>query len=98
MPASVSIPDGCRSPAANQARPEASCLRVCEEAKKSSDGRFHLGACRDDVDHAVFDEELRALESVRKCLTDGLLDHSRSGEPDERLRLRQIEIAKHGVR
>src|SRR3546814_15522039 len=39
---------------------------------------LHLGAVDDEVEHAVLEQELRALESLRQRLADRLLDDARS--------------------
>ena len=44
-------------------------------------------ARHDQVDHAVLEQELRALEAGRQLLADRLLDHARAGEADQRIGL-----------
>src|SRR5205085_8727979 len=68
-----------------------------EEAQCRRDIGFHFEAWHYGVEHAVFEQEFAALEAFREFLPDGLLDDARSGEPDLRARLRDVEIAQHGV-
>ena len=51
----------------------------------------------DHVDHAVLEQIFGALESVGQALADGLLDHARAGEADQRARLGDLHIAQHGI-
>jgi len=50
----------------------------------------------DAIDHSLGEQELGPLESFRQLLIDRLLDHARSGEPDQRPRLRQDHVADGG--
>ena len=68
--------------------------------ENADDARQRLGelvAMHDHVDHAVGEEVLRALEALRQLLADRLLDDARSGKADERTRLRNLDIAEHGI-
>ena len=56
---------------------------------------LHLAPIDDDVEHAVLEQELAALESFGQLLADGLLDDARAGEADERLRLGDVDVAEH---
>ena len=49
------------------------------------------------VDHAVVAQVLRLLEAFRQFLADGLLDHARAGEADQRAGLGDVHVAEHGV-
>ena len=49
-----------------------------------------------DVEHAVLEQELAALESFGQRLADRLLDDARTGKADERLRLGDVDVAQHG--
>ena len=55
-----------------------------------------LLALDDHVEHAVLEQELGALEALGQRLADGLLDHARSREADERARLGEDDVAQHG--
>jgi len=57
------------------------------ETQSPGNRGLQLAPVDDDVDHAVREEELAALEPVGQLLADRLLDDARPGEPDERLRL-----------
>ena len=50
----------------------------------------------DHVDHAVLEQVFRPLESLGQLLPDGLLDHPRAGEADNRPRLGDGDVAEHG--
>src|SRR5207245_4423462 len=52
-------------------------------------------ARHDQIDHAVFQQELRTLKLRRELLLDGLLDDARAGEPDEGLGLGQDDVRQH---
>src|SRR5271166_6023273 len=49
------------------------------------------------VHHAVILEIFGALKAVRQLLADGLLDDARTGKADERPRLGDMHVAKHGI-
>ena len=44
----------------------------------------------------MLQQELAALETFGKLLADGLLDHARAGEADQRARLADVQVAQHG--
>ena len=44
----------------------------------------------------MLEEELAALKALGQRLADGLLDDARTGKPDERLRLGDVDVAEHG--
>src|SRR6266446_4800898 len=50
------------------------------------------------VHHTVLLEILRLLEAVWQLFPDGLFDHPRPGEADERTRLSNMYVAQHSVR
>ena len=79
-------PARTRSPRARSARMKRSARAIVA---------FMLAAIDDEVEHAVLDEELAALEPLRQLLPDRLLDDARAGEADERLRLGDVQIAEH---
>ena len=56
---------------------------------------LQLAAIDDDVEHAVLEQELAALEPLGQRLADGLLDDARAGEADQRLRLGDVQVAEH---
>src|SRR5690606_40777026 len=57
-----------------------------------------LAAVADLVDGTVLEQELAALEALGQGFTDGLLDHPRAGEADQRLRLGDVDVAQHRQR
>src|SRR5207237_5225762 len=65
------------------------------EAERARDRRLHLAAIDDEIEHAVLEQELAALEAFRQLLTDGLLDDARPRESDQRFRLRDVQVAEH---
>ena len=64
-------------------------------AGTARDRRLHLAPIDDQIEHAVLEQELAALESLGQLLPDRLLDDARAGEADERLRLRDVHVAEH---
>ena len=56
-----------------------------------------LVAMHDHVDHAVRQQVLGLLEALGQLLADGLLDHARAGEADQRAGLGDVHVAQHGV-
>ena len=42
-------------------------------------------------------QEFRALEAFRQLFAHGLLDHARTGEPDQRLGLGDVNLAEPGA-
>ena len=59
---------------------------------------FQFAAGDDGVEHAVFEQELGALEALGELLADGLLDDAGAGEADEGAGFGDVEIAEHGER
>src|SRR5215510_15079214 len=49
------------------------------------------------VEHAMFEQEFRALKPLGQLLADRLLDHARAGEADQRAGFGDVEIAEHRV-
>ena len=49
------------------------------------------------VDHAVGLEIFGALKTFGQLFADGLFDHARPREPDQRARLRDLDIAEHAI-
>ena len=68
---------------------------VAHEAQRAGQRRLHLAPIDDQVEHAVLEQELAALEAVGQLLADGLLDDARTGEADQRLRLGDVQVAQH---
>jgi len=56
-----------------------------------------LEARHHGVQHAVLEEKFASLEAFGQFLPDGLFDHARAREADQRARFGNIEIAQHGV-
>src|SRR5690606_21165675 len=67
---------------------------VQEVAQDERELLLHLAAGDDVVEHAVLEQELRALEPLGELLADGLLDDARPGEADERARLGEVHVAE----
>ena len=65
------------------------------EAEDAGDEVLHLASIDDDVEHAVLEQKLAALESFGQRLADGLLDDARAGESDEGFRLGDVDVAEH---
>jgi hypothetical protein len=67
-----------------------------QQAQELGDAPAQILALHDHVHHAVLHQELGALEALGQLLADGLLDHPRSGEPDQGLGLGDDHVAQHG--
>ena len=51
---------------------------------------------KNHVDGAMLQQELAALETFGQLFTNSLLDNTRTGETDQRIRFRNVQIAQHG--
>src|SRR5688572_1288739 len=65
------------------------------EPQRARDDRFQFPPIDHQVEHAVLDQELAALEALRQLLPDRLLDDARAREADERLGFGEVEVAQH---
>src|SRR5215207_1426819 len=74
------------------------CWKAQHVSEDSRDLVLHLPAVDDRVEHPMLEKELGGLESLGKLLLDRLLDHSGTGESDERARLRKVHVTKQRVR
>src|SRR5271167_1013601 len=70
--------------------------RYLHEVQRARDVVPEIAAMHDGVEHAVLEEKFAALEAFGQLLADGLLDHTRPGEADERSRFGDVQIAQHG--
>ena len=68
---------------------------MSEGRQQIGQARPQLGTMHDHVDGAMLKEELATLEAFRKLLADGLLDHARTGEADQRLGFADDHVAEH---
>src|SRR5215468_3739490 len=59
--------------------------------------RPEMVSMHDHVDHPMVLEIFGPLKAIGQLLADGLLDHPRSGETDERARFRNMDVAEHGI-
>lgn len=50
------------------------------------------------VQHAVLEEVLRSLESLREFLSNGLLNNARTCKTDQCVRFGNLNVAEHRVR
>src|SRR2546427_3612985 len=66
-----------------------------EERENAAEGLLEITPLDDHVELAVREQELRALESLGQRLTDRLRNDPWSGEPDQRARLGQDDVAEH---
>src|SRR5690606_27439551 len=70
-------------------------LRPVRELRQEvADLVAHPAAIDDHVDGSVVQQEFAALEPVGQLLADRLLDDPGAGETDQRLRLRDVHVAK----
>ena len=72
-------------------------LALHHQMDEPRQGLAQLVAMHDHVDHAVLGQIFGALESFRQFLADGLLDHARAGEADQRAGLGDLHVAQHRV-
>src|SRR6185437_5329801 len=68
-------------------------IRPGEDAEQVGQLVAHFAAIDDQVDRAVVEQELGALEAFGQGLAHGLLDHPRTGETDQCLRLADVDVA-----
>ena len=68
------------------------------QQKGEQRGQFvaHLAPVHDHVDRSFLEQELGALETLRKLLAHGLLDDAWASKADQRPGLGDDDIAKHG--
>src|SRR5262249_32051997 len=66
------------------------------EIERARNVGLQLLARYDSIEHAVFEQELAALEALGQFLPDGLLDDARPGKPNQRSRFGDIQIPQHG--
>ncbi len=71
--------------------------RLGQQAAETGKRRAQIVAMHHHVDHAVLLQIFGALEAFRQLLADGLLDHARAGEADQRAGLGDMHVAEHGV-
>ena len=71
--------------------------RLGQQPAQPRQRRAQLVAMHHHVDHAVVVQIFGALETFRQFLADGLLDHARAGEADQRAGLGDLHVAEHGV-
>ena len=67
-----------------------------QQAQQRREFLAHVAPIDDQIEGAVIEQELAALETFGQGFTHGLLDHARTGETDERAWLGDVEVAKHG--
>ena len=65
---------------------------------ESAERFFQLLALDDHVDHAMLKKKFRPLKLIGQLLLDRLLDDTGTGEPDQRLRLRDVQVAERAER
>jgi hypothetical protein len=68
------------------------CARWVEHRKQTAQGRTHLSARHDRVEHPMLEEKFSALKILRKICSSGLLRHSPTGEANQCARLRKIQV------
>src|SRR3954469_17521961 len=73
----------------------AACTAAAE-LEQPDEQILQLAAVGHHVEHPVLEQELASLESFREFLPDRLLDYPRAGESNQRPRLRDVHVAKHG--
>src|SRR5260370_32746077 len=61
-----------------------------------TDIALQFSALHDGVEEPVLNQKFALLETFRKFLADGLLNHARTREANQRAGLRDIQITQHG--
>src|SRR5688572_11467865 len=64
-------------------------------AEKLPDSALQLPPVNDGIEHPVVEQELGGLKTLRKVLTQRLLDHTRARESDDRTGLGEDRVAEH---
>ena len=67
-----------------------------EPSHRAGESRFEILSLDHHIDHAVFHEELGALEPFGQLLPNRLLDDARTSKSNERVWLSDDHIAEHG--
>ena len=81
-----------------EARPAPARLAgLGQHAAQLGQRRAQLVAMHHHVDHAVVEQIFGSLEAVGQLLADGLLDHARAGEADQRAGLGDVHVAQHRI-
>ena len=80
--------------AVNHGRPPA---RAADEAQDLGQLASQVRALHDPVDEAVAEQELGSLEARRQLLADGPGADARAREPDQRVRLGQVDVPHRRV-
>ena len=62
-----------------------------------ADGSFEVGALNNEIDHPVFEQKFRGLETLRELLLGDLLYHSGTREANQRGRLGNDDVRDCGV-
>src|SRR5262245_62391227 len=68
---------------------------IGEERENAAKRVLEFAPLDDQVELAVREQEFRPLEALGKRLPDRLGDDPRSGEPDQRARLGENDVAQH---
>ena len=68
------------------------------EREQLRERRAQIGARYDGVDEPVRERELGGLEALGELLLDGVANHALAREADERMGLREDDVALHGER
>src|SRR6266576_3269669 len=66
------------------------------EMRRSVESSSQTSMAKDGFEKTVLQQEFGALKSFGEFLADGLLDHARTGKPDERAGFPDVEVAEHG--
>src|SRR5580704_6949664 len=69
---------------------------ITEETQRLRDVVLQVRALDDGIQEAMLQQKFATLEPLGELLPDGLLDHARPGEADQRAGLGNIQVAQHG--
>ena len=81
-----------------RARGKDAGISVLSRRMTARERLLQLAPVHDHVQHAVLEQELRALEALGQLLADRLLDDARPGEADQGAGLRHVQVAEHRER
>src|SRR2546421_820594 len=78
--------------------------QLCKSRDKSYEEKFQrlvqiafqFRSLHDGIQEAMLQEKFTGLKTIRKLLADGLLNHARAREADQRARFGDVQVAKHG--
>src|SRR5690606_6912774 len=71
---------------------------LSEQSQKGRKSAVEVSSVHYKIKESVSKHELSTLEPFRQIFSNGLTDHTRTGEADQSAGLSDVEITEHGVR